>query len=59
MGEKTDLVGRQERPYSKPVMSRVQLRPQEAVLGICKVAGGAGPNGGNCSSPTQCSVPTS
>ena len=40
-----------KRPYTKPEMMRVQLRPEEAVLGACKamlgtVGGGAG---GTCS----------
>lgn len=31
--------------YQKPVLEIVRLRPEEAVLGACKVASGSGPAG--------------
>jgi hypothetical protein len=40
-----------KKPYRKPRMRRVELRPQEAVLGACKASGGTvgGGAGGTCS----------
>jgi hypothetical protein len=39
----------ERRPYEKPEIKRVALRPDEAVLGACKTAGGSGPVGpGTC-----------
>jgi hypothetical protein len=37
--------------YARPEMMRVQLRPEEAVLGACKAMGGTvgGGAGGTCS----------
>lgn len=47
----------QRRPYLKPAVVQVPLRPEEAVLGHCKTSGHSGPGGsgtchpfGNCSS---------
>lgn len=37
----------QKRPYLKPELTQVPLRPEEAVLGNCK-AGGTGSTQGNC-----------
>jgi hypothetical protein len=39
------------KPYVKPRLRRVELRPQEAVLGACKSSGGTvgGGAGGTCS----------
>lgn len=34
--------------YQPPQVRRVSLRPEEAVLGHCKVAGIAGPVTGSC-----------
>ncbi len=48
-----------ERPkqlYAKPVLRRVTLRPEEAVLGNCKSSGGSGPGSGNCAVPGCSSV---
>ena len=38
-----------KREYQTPEVVRVSLRPEEAVLGHCKVAGGAGPGPASCS----------
>lgn len=38
------------RPYEPPKVIRVNLRPEEAVLGHCKVTGSAGPASGSCTS---------
>jgi hypothetical protein len=37
-----------KKPYLKPEVKEVQLKPEEAVLGNCKTSGSAGPDGGNC-----------
>jgi hypothetical protein len=39
-----------KKPYVKPRLRRVELRPQEAVLGACKAMGGTvgGSAGGTC-----------
>ena len=47
-----------KRPYVKPEIKQVALRPEEAVLGACKASsggGGSGPGGGNCRTPVPCS----
>jgi hypothetical protein len=36
-------------PYQPPQVVRVSLRPEEAVLGHCKVAGVGGPISHSCS----------
>jgi hypothetical protein len=33
---------KKKRPYHKPQIERVRLRPEEAVLGGCKTAAGGG-----------------
>lgn len=40
-----------KKPYAKPELTRVGLRPEEAVLGACKTIGGTagGGAGGTCS----------
>jgi len=47
-----------KRPYVKPEVKQVALRPEEAVLAACKSStgtGGSGPSGGNCRTPVPCS----
>lgn len=47
-----------KRPYEKPSIKQVDLRPEEAVLGACKTSsggGGSGPGGGSCRRPAPCS----
>jgi hypothetical protein len=41
-------------PYQRPQVVRVSLRPEEAVLGHCKVTGSAGPAGAGCRSVVVC-----
>ena len=36
--------------YSPPKLIRISLRPEEAVLGNCKIPGSAGPASASCSS---------
>jgi len=43
---KTEISGKP--PYLPPQVIRVSLRPEEAVLGHCKVTGSAGPVSGSC-----------
>lgn len=38
------------KPYEPPLLTRVSLRPEEAVLGNCKFMGMAGPASSSCSS---------
>lgn len=42
-------------PYEKPTVHRVELRPEEAVLGSCKTHTGAGPISDSCTVPVGCS----
>lgn len=44
-----------KRLYQKPEISRVPLRPEEAVLGSCKSSTGSGSTQANCSVPSPCS----
>jgi hypothetical protein len=37
-----------KKPYEPPALMRVNLRPEEAVLGHCKISGTAGPVSGSC-----------
>jgi hypothetical protein len=48
------LKGSKKAPYGKPTVSRVPLRPEEAVLTACKVSGIQGPS----SSQLNCIVGT-
>jgi hypothetical protein len=43
-----------KRAYEAPKVVRVSLRPEEAVLGHCKVTGSAGPVSGSCRSVVAC-----
>jgi hypothetical protein len=43
---------RPKKPYQKPELIQVPLRPEEAVLGACKGTS-AGPGGGFCN-PSTC-----
>jgi hypothetical protein len=46
---------KRKKPYLKPELTQVSLRPEEAVLGACKRTGRSGPGQGNCLSPAPCS----
>ena len=48
--EKPDLEQQPEGTYQPPKVIRVSLRPEEAVLGHCKVNGSAGPVSASCRS---------
>ena len=45
-----------KRPYAKPQIQQVPLRPEEAVLGGCKSMSVSGPAQGMCNSPAVCSA---
>jgi len=47
------------KPYAKPQIQEVPLRPDEAVLGGCKTSGGSGPAQARCTFPAPCSSTTS
>ena len=44
-----------KRPYKKPEITQVSLRPEEAVLGACKTRNSSGPGQGTCRTPSPCS----
>jgi hypothetical protein len=46
--EKPPAEGSGKRPYSRPEVRRVKMRPEEAVLGGCKTNMIAGPGNANC-----------
>ena len=43
------------KPYVAPEITRVPLKPEEAVLGACKTAGVGGPVSSDCTVPVGCS----
>ena len=49
----------EKRPYAKPQIQEVPLRPDEAVLGGCKTASVSGPVQHRCNSPSSCAALTS
>jgi hypothetical protein len=40
--------------YEAPMVTRISLRPEEAVLGHCKNMTAAGPVGGTCNAVGNC-----
>jgi len=52
--------GKRKKPYVRPEVKQVPLRPEEAVLGGCKTSGSNGPSGAgdpnNCGFPLYCSL---
>ena len=46
---------RPRKPYQKPELIQVPLRPEEAVLGGCKTGAAAGPLQARCDNPGACS----
>jgi hypothetical protein len=47
------------KPYTKPQVQEVPLRPDEAVLGGCKTGSVSGPAQHRCTSPSNCSAAVS
>jgi len=52
MKDKQTRKANQKKPYTKPEVKQVPLRPEEAVLGNCKTSGIGGPDGVNCNRAT-------
>ena len=50
-----DETEEKRQPYEKPTLSEVALRPEEAVLGNCKVTGISGPAMPDCTPFGGCS----
>jgi len=46
----------QKKPYAKPELRQVPLRPEEAVLGNCKMSGLSGPASSDCMPVAPCFV---
>ena len=38
----------EKKAYERPEITAISLRPEEAVLGHCKIAGTGGPTTGSC-----------
>ena len=51
--------GPEKKPYTKPQIQEVPLRPDEAVLGNCKTSSTSGPAQHKCTTPSACSAPLS
>jgi hypothetical protein len=46
---------KRKKPYTKPELTLIDLRPEEAVLGNCKTNGSSGPGSiGNCKPVGNC-----
>jgi hypothetical protein len=43
-----------KRKYETPAVTRISLRPEEAVLGHCKSLTATGPVGGTCNAVGNC-----
>jgi hypothetical protein len=56
---RTDSRQNEKKPYAKPQIQEVPLRPDEAVLGGCKTASSSGPAQHRCTMPSNCSAATS
>ena len=54
-----DQAEREKRPYAKPQIQEVPLRPDEAVLGGCKTSSTSGATQHRCNNPSACSALTS
>ena len=48
-----------KKQYKKPEIKRVELRPEEAVLGFCKTSALSGPLQATCTTPANCGTPGS
>jgi hypothetical protein len=48
--------GQPRKPYSKPEVRQIPLRPEEAVLGACKSAASAGLAQSTCNYISTCPV---
>jgi len=48
MNDDPNPVEMKKQKYEPPQVVTISLRPEEAVLGHCKIAGSAGPGTGSC-----------
>lgn len=56
MNEKPDSkTSDAKKRYEKPEVTQVSLRPEEAVLGACKLGNVSGPGQPRCQVPAPCS----
>lgn len=55
MKAQSDSERKRKRPYQKPELTQVSLRPEEAVLAVCKTASISGVGRPTCTSPPKCS----
>jgi hypothetical protein len=44
------------RRYDKPELTQVTLKPEEAVLGVCKSPSVSAPGNGNCTITPKCNA---
>jgi hypothetical protein len=58
-GANDDGTKKEKKPYVKPQVQEVPLRPDEAVLGGCKTNSTSGPAQARCTRPSSCSAATS
>jgi len=54
MDKGAEKAGTPKKSYAKPSVSKVELRPEEAVLGFCKSSSRSGPVQAKCNTPTRC-----
>ena len=47
---------RPRKPYSRPEVRQVPLRPEEAVLGGCKTGASSGPAQATCNAIGNCNI---
>ncbi len=47
---------KKRKPYKKPEIKKIPLRPQESVLGFCKTSQNRGPQVGTCTRPGACLI---
>ena len=47
---------KRRKPYVKPTLMKVQLKPEEAILGACKKVGATGPGASGCTAGVACQV---
>jgi hypothetical protein len=55
MSEKSQPEAKRKRAYQKPELTQVSLRPEEAVLGVCKSASVSAAGHANCTITPKCS----
>ena len=48
MSHEPNPIEMKKQNYEPPKLVTISLRPEEAVLGHCKIAGSAGPGTGSC-----------